>query len=41
MKLLVLLLIFSALGYGVLRIMHSLVRELAEITAEAWHIGDT
>jgi len=41
MKFIVLLLVLASLTYGVLRIMQSLLRELAEMTAEAWRVGDT
>ena len=41
MKLLILFLVLASLAYGVLRIMQSLLRELAEMTVEAWHVGDT
>lgn len=40
MKFLVVLML-AGLAYGVLRLAHNLIRELAEITAESWHVGDS
>jgi len=37
----IVILVLASLAYGVLRIMQSLLRELAEMTIEAWRSGDT
>lgn len=40
MKIIVIL-VLASLAYGILRIMQSLLRELAEMSIEAWRSGDT